>query len=214
MNKPTTKVGIIDYGMGNLRSVANAFSSFGVEAEIMASPSELKTCSHILLPGVGAFGDGIANLESRGWIPEMEEQVLAKKKFFLGICLGMQLLATRGLEHGDHAGLNWISGKVVRLISNDPASRIPHIGWNDVQIRSKAGLFNSVSEPCIFYFVHSYVLLPDDQTNVTSVAHHGSEFVATVEQDNIWAAQFHPEKSQKCGLALLRNFANRGSADA
>ena len=214
MTSTATRVGIIDYGMGNLRSVANAFASFDVEAQILTEPSALKSYTHILLPGVGAFGDGIANLKRIGWIAAMEDEVLTKKKFFLGICLGMQLLATRGLEHGDHAGLNWIEGNVERLVSNDPACRIPHIGWNDARVQKRDGLFRDVAEPCVFYFVHSYVLIPKDQSIITSVTFHGTQFAASLEQDNIWAAQFHPEKSQKSGIALLKNFANRSKHNA
>ena len=214
MTAAAIKVGIIDYGMGNLRSVANAFASFDVQADLLSNPKELKSYGHILLPGVGAFGDGIANLRRSGWISAMEDEVLGNKKFFLGICLGMQLLASRGLEHGDHVGLDWIKGSVERMISNDPQCRIPHIGWNDAIPKKFDGLFKAVPQPCVFYFVHSYVLIPEDDSIVTAVATHGSEFVAALEQANIWAAQFHPEKSQKCGLALLKNFAARGSQNA
>lgn len=204
------KIGIINYGMGNLRSVANAFASFDVAAEIVTEPTQLKSCTHILLPGVGAFGDGMENLNRMNWVSAMEDEVLGAKKFFLGICLGMQLLATRGLEHGDHRGLNWIKGSVERLTTNDPNCRIPHVGWNDAQIKNRAGLFKDVPDPAVFYFVHSYVLIPEDTAIVSAVTHHGSEFVSGIEQDNIWAAQFHPEKSQKAGIALLKNFARRG----
>lgn len=202
------KVTIVDYGMGNLRSVANAFEVLGCPAQISNDPKDLRTAERIVLPGVGAFGDGMHNLRTVGWIDALEEQVRQKGKPFLGLCLGMQLLATTGTEYGIHAGLNWIPGRVERIQSDDPTLRVPHIGWNDVRFIKKEGLYANLRDSQVFYFVHSYVLRPEDSTVVSGVCFYGIEFAASLEMGNIWATQYHPEKSQKAGLEVLRNFLN------
>ncbi|MDX2212942.1 MAG: imidazole glycerol phosphate synthase subunit HisH [Oculatellaceae cyanobacterium bins.114] len=199
-------VGIVNYGMGNLRSVANAIASLQFPVQIVDHPTELSQFSHIILPGVGAFGDAMNNLQTQGWISALEREVRENKKPFLGICLGMQLLATVGKEHGSHKGLDWVSGTVERLQSDDPDIRIPHIGWNDAQILKSESLYAGFTKTPAFYFVHSYVLIPSDRTIVSATTSHGTEFVTSIEFDNIYATQFHPEKSQKAGLALLKNF--------
>jgi len=199
-------VGIIDYGMGNLRSVANAFESLDRSTRILANPAETGMCDRIVLPGVGAFGDGMKNLRERGWIPVLEEAVLRGGKPFIGLCLGMQLLATTGTEHGTFDGLNWISGSVMRMQPPDATIRIPHIGWNDVEVVKTGGLYGGVTKAPTFYFVHSYAFLPDDPEVISGYANHGGRFVASVERGNLFATQYHPEKSQKDGLQVLRNF--------
>lgn len=206
MTKHQPLVGIVNYGMGNLRSVANAIASLQYPIQIIDHPTELKRASHIILPGVGAFGDAMNNLQSQGWIHVLETEVRENKKPFLGICLGMQLLATVGTEHGNHKGLDWVAGTVERLQSNDPEVRIPHIGWNDAQISKSESLYAGFTKTPAFYFVHSYVLIPSDRTIVSATTSHGTEFITSIEFDNIYATQFHPEKSQKAGLALLKNF--------
>jgi glutamine amidotransferase len=200
------RVAIIDYGMGNLRSVANAFAALNYPAVIIKKPEELYQASHIILPGVGAFGDGMQNLMSAGWIKVLEEEVIEKGKPFLGICLGMQLLATAGTEHGFYKGLNWIPGTVNRLDSNDLSIRVPHIGWNDVRFSKKDCLYSGLGDSQVFYFVHSYVFQPEDISAISGVAYHGVEFVSSIEMGNIYATQFHPEKSQKMGMEVLKNF--------
>ena len=202
---PPTKPAIIAYGMGNLRSVANAVEALGHEAYIAAQPDMLQTSDRIILPGVGAFGDGIRNLVESGWVDALEAEVRSKRKPFLGLCLGMQLLATSGTEHGNHRGLGWIRGTVERL---RPGSglRIPHIGWNDVRFTKRDRLYAALGDSGIFYFVHSYVFHPEDPTVVSGLCSYGEDFVASVESDNIFATQFHPEKSQKAGLAVLKRF--------
>jgi glutamine amidotransferase len=197
---------VIDYGMGNLRSVVNALGVLGVPASIARHPEDLSRAEKIILPGVGAFGDGMKNLRAIGWIEAMEEEVRDKGKPFLGICLGLQLLATRGTEHGIHEGLNWMPGTVERLPANGPALRVPHIGWNDVNFLKKDGLYAGLDASQAFYFVHSYVFRPVDPDVVSGVCSYGVEFAASVEKDNIHATQFHPEKSHKAGLTVLRNF--------
>lgn len=202
------RVVIVDYGMGNLRSVANAISSLGAEPVLASSPAELERASHVILPGVGAFGDGIQKLRQGGWISPLDDTVRGRGLPFLGICLGMQLLASSGTEHGTWDGLGWIAGTVTRLGEDHPDLRIPHVGWNDVEVvgspRLMAGL-DPKQAPC-FYFVHSYALVPVDPAVITSRCTYGEPFVATVEKGNIHGVQFHPEKSHKLGLALLRNF--------
>jgi len=201
---------IIDYGMGNLRSVMNAFESLGCPAQIAHHPQELRTSERIVLPGVGAFGDGMSNLRAGGWLDVLEEEVRQKGKLFLGLCLGMQLLATTGTEHGIHSGLDWIPGVAKRICTDDPMLRVPQIGWNDVRIIKRDGLYAGLGDSQTFYFVHSYILSPTDPAVVSGMCVHGEEFAASVEVDNIFATQFHPEKSQKAGLAVLRNFLDIG----
>lgn len=201
------RVGIMDYGMGNLQSVLNAFHAIGAAAEIVAEPAALDRFSHIVLPGVGAFGDGMRNLRERGWIPVMERLVLKEQRPFLGICLGMQLLATRGTEHGLHEGLGWIPGEVVRLNDQGGKFRIPHIGWDDVAPESARGVYRgAVEKGGVFYFVHSFHLRPEDPSVVDGWCDYGERFAASLARDRIWAVQYHPEKSQKVGLQVLRNF--------
>jgi imidazole glycerol-phosphate synthase subunit HisH len=199
-------IGIVDYGMGNLRSVANALESLGCVTKITARPADLGSVDRIVLPGVGAFGDGINNLRTGGWIPALEEEVLKKSKPFLGLCVGMQLLASKGTEHGNSEGLGWIPGVVRRLTSSNPSIRIPHIGWNGVEIAKHDGLYREAKGEQTFYFVHSYAFYPDDPSVVSAWCNHGEGFPASLETRNIFAAQYHPEKSQKCGIAVLQNF--------
>jgi imidazole glycerol-phosphate synthase subunit HisH len=201
------KIAILDYGMGNLRSVVNAFNTIGYAASIVHEPNVLSEFSHIVLPGVGAFGDGMKNLRSSGWLDVLEREIIDKKKPFLGICLGMQLLATMGTENGLQEGLNWISGTVKKIESDDPQIRVPHVGWNDVIFLRKDGLYKDLGDSQVFYFVHSYFIDVNDESSVVSgLTVHGIELAVSIEKDNIYAVQFHPEKSQKIGLKVLENF--------
>ncbi|MDQ3964072.1 MAG: imidazole glycerol phosphate synthase subunit HisH [Actinomycetota bacterium] len=200
-------VAVIDYGMGNLTSVVNAFSSLGIDARICASPEELNDAPRLVLPGVGAFPDGMRGLRERGWIPALESHARDRRKPLLGLCLGMQLLATVGEEHGEEKGLDWIGGRVVRFTADDPALRVPHVGWNDVHFSRQPGPFGELRSEETFYFVHSYVFDPDDDSDVVGTCDHGGMFAACLQRDNIFATQFHPEKSQKAGLTLLGSFA-------
>lgn len=195
---------IIDYGMGNLFSVKNALGAINAEVVISKNPEDLKKADHIILPGVGAFPDGMKNLKELGIIPALEDEVLKKKKPFLGICLGMQLLASEGEEHGLTSGLGWIKGRV-RKFDVSEELRIPHVGWNDVSPAPNAKLFAGIDSN-IFYFVHSYFLVPENSGLVSASCEYGEKFTAAVESGNIFGVQFHPEKSQKSGLKLLKNF--------
>lgn len=206
-------IAVINYGMGNLSSVVNAFTALGHPVTTARGPDELRHADRIVLPGVGAFGDGMRNLRERGWVEAMETEVRQKGKPFLGICLGLQLLGAVGTEHGRHEGLGWLAGTVERL---EPAGlRVPHIGWNDVTFPAESRLFAGLDGAQAFYFVHSYALRPDDAGVVCGTCDYGGPFVAAVEVGNIQATQFHPEKSHKAGLAVLDNFAtSRGPARA
>jgi glutamine amidotransferase len=197
-------IAVIDYGMGNLRSVLNALDSLGAESQLVPSAAQLDGADKLVLPGVGAFGDGMRHLHERGFAAELPERV-AEGQPLLGICLGMQLLATRGYEHGEHDGLGLIPGEV-RYIETDEALRIPHVGWNELTIERESPLLGGLDESPMFYFVHSYELVPDDPSVVTGTTDYGRPVNATVERDNVYGVQFHPEKSQRSGLALLRNF--------
>ena len=199
-------VGIVDCGMGNLQSVYNAFEVLGYDVIIHNRPDDLRDSSHIILPGVGAFPDQMRSLKKSGWLEALEENVIVKGKPFLGICLGLQVLASFGTEHKECEGLNWIAGRVERLEETAERLRIPHIGWNDVVIEQSEGLYQDMYKVETFYFVHSYSFKSEDQGVVTGKCSYGMDFIASVCKDNIYATQYHPEKSQKSGLKVLDNF--------
>ncbi len=204
---------VIDYGMGNLGSVCNALAAVGAVPEVAARPEALAGADAVILPGVGAFAAGMDNLRERGFIPALRQAVLERGKPFLGICLGMQLLADSGSEHGEHAGLGFVAGRVERLAL--PASgdcRLPHIGWNDLKIRRHDGLYADIPDGENFYFVHSYAFNAADPAVVSATCEHGVEFSASLEAGNLSAVQFHPEKSHKAGLKLLGNWLNKVGA--
>lgn len=199
-------VAIVDYGMGNLRSVRNALESLGASVTVVSSPRELRTPDRIVLPGVGAFPDAMGNLSRAGWPEALAEHAQARERPFLGICLGMQLLAARGSEHGSCAGLGWFRGEV-RILERPAPFRVPHIGWNEVRAASRSGLLKNLAVDASCYFVHSYAFVAEDPSVVTGVTEYGGgDFVSVIERGNIVATQFHPEKSQKHGLGLLARF--------
>jgi imidazole glycerol phosphate synthase glutamine amidotransferase subunit len=199
-------VTIVDYGMGNLRSVAKAFETLGYKVLVTGRPEDLEMAERIVLPGVGAFGDGMRQLSERGLVAVLRHRVLEDGVPFLGICLGMQLLADRGRENGIHAGLGWIAGETVAIVPSDPLLKVPHIGWNDVTRRGASTLFKGLAEPLTFYFVHGYHLQPSDPGVVTVTVDYDGALAAAIERENLFGTQFHPEKSQRAGLAVLRNF--------
>jgi len=205
------KIAIINYGVGNLQSVYNAFTMVGGIAKIVDSPKALKSFDMVVLPGVGAFGDGMNNLKTMGWVEVLEKEVKIKQKPFIGFCLGMQLLATVGYEHGSFKGLDWVSGSVDKIKSVDPTIRIPHIGWNNVRFIKKDGIFSGLGDEQSFYFVHSYVFIPADEHVISGMCSHGIDFAASIETNNISATQFHPEKSHKVGLTVIKNFIENNS---
>jgi glutamine amidotransferase len=203
------KTGIVNYGMGNLGSVFNAMKAVGADVRILQQPQELSQVTHVILPGVGAFGDGMRSLKEGGWISALDREVREKGRPFLGICLGMQLLAARGTEHGDHEGLGWIPGSVLRLSDEGGTLRVPHIGWNDVQVARPDGIYPASFSSGVFYFVHSFHFVPDDPSVVDGRCPYGPPFAASISRGNIWAVQYHPEKSQREGLNVLRSFLAR-----
>jgi imidazole glycerol-phosphate synthase subunit HisH len=207
-------IAVIDYGMGNLRSVINAFDAIGADAVVVTEAGQLRNACAIVLPGVGAFGDGMQNLQRLGFAEALEEEVRGAGKPFLGLCLGMQLLASVSHEHGEHQGLGWVNATVERLPAAVDGSslRVPHIGWNDVAVRSRDGLYRGTNVSDTFYFVHSYAMQLRHDPAVSGTCTYGVEFVASLEWDNIYATQFHPEKSHRSGLALLSNFVSKVGA--
>jgi len=205
-----SRVVIVNYGMGNIGSVANAFERLGARCLVSDDPQVLCLARGIVLPGVGAFHAAVENIRSRGLDDALSEQVLHRKKPFLGICLGMQLVAKDSVELGYALGLGWIDGHVLRL-EPKPTRPVPHVGWNEVRHHSDL-LFERVQEGAHFFFDHSYTLQCGPEL-ITATCDYGGEWVASIRKDNILAVQFHPEKSQRNGLRLLRNFLNFIDAD-
>lgn len=200
-------IAVVDYGMGNLHSVRHAFDTLGANVSVTNNPEELRAAERIVLPGVGAFGECMKNLRASGVLDVLSEEVRTKKKPFLGICLGMQVLASIGEELGRNVGLGWIPGVVKRLDVDDTKRLVvPHVGWNEVTWRLEGPLFKNFPKAPTFYFVHSYVIVPEDGAMTAAVCNYGGEFTCAVLSDNIFATQFHPEKSQENGLTLLENF--------
>lgn len=201
-----SKIAIVDYQMGNLRSVQKALEHVGHEATVTSCPDEVAKADKIILPGVGAFGDAIRELRARELTDVLVEQIKAGKHF-LGICLGLQMLFEIGLEGGEHAGLGIVKGKVVRFPSFEDR-KVPHMGWNQVTIQQPGcPLLKDVPEDAHFYFVHSYYVAPADPKVQWLSCDYGVDFCASVWRDNLFATQFHPEKSQRDGLQILKNFA-------
>jgi len=200
---------IIDYGMGNLRSVQKGFENVGFEALVSDDPRVIEGADKLVLPGVGAFRDCMDNLRQGGFIGPIERHIEAGRPF-LGICLGLQLLFTESEEFGLHAGLNIIPGRVRRfpadLQQDGEALKVPHMGWNQLAIQRPAPIFEGVPSGESVYFVHSYYVEPEDPSVVAATADYGLTFCAAVWRDNVMATQFHPEKSQQVGLRILKNF--------
>jgi imidazole glycerol-phosphate synthase subunit HisH len=196
---------IVDYGMGNLRSVQKAFEKLGAQAVICSRPAELAGAEKLVLPGVGAFRDAIHELRRTELDRPVIDHIAAGRPFF-GICLGLQLLFDVSYEDGEWQGLGVLPGKVVRF-TDQPDLKIPHMGWNNVEITKDTPLFAGVPTNSMFYFVHSYHVVPSDTSLVAGRTEHGAVFTSAVARGNLFATQFHPEKSQRLGLKLLANFA-------
>lgn len=197
-------IAIVDYGMGNLRSVEKAFAKVGHEAKITNDPEQLDAATKIVLPGVGAFADAIAELHRRQLVEPLRRAVQQGKPF-LGICLGLQLLFDVSYEDGEHQGLGIVPGKVVRFETND--LKVPHMGWNQLQVRKPSPILKGLSDGDHVYFVHSYYVVPDDDAVIATSTEYGVPFTSSIWRDNLFATQFHPEKSQAQGLRILANFA-------
>jgi len=195
---------ILDYGSGNVRSVENIISYLGYDAYVSNDKGRIREASHLILPGVGAFGSAIKQIHEKIPIMTLEESVFGQKKPFLGICVGMQVLSDIGYEHGQYSGLGWIPGEVMRIDSN--SLPLPHMGWNDVDVIIEGPLFNGLGEDRNFYFVHSYAFVPKSSEVVSSQVDYGSSFCSSIQSGNIFGVQFHPEKSQKAGQLIFQNF--------
>lgn len=201
------KIAIIGYGMGNLASLQNAFAKVGADVCVAATPAELEPATHIVLPGVGAFPKGMHQLRSLGFEDALRRLVLEQGRLLLGVCLGMQLLATEGEEHELTAGLNFIPGRVVRF--NVLGLRVPHMGWNDTMSCRAGSLLGDACEKVCHYYVHSFYFAPTTAADVALTCDYGGEFAAGVERGNVIGVQFHPEKSHAAGLNLLKRFVER-----
>jgi imidazole glycerol-phosphate synthase subunit HisH len=199
-------IAIIDYGMGNLQSVQKAFLQLGVSAEIFTEPRKINEASHLVLPGVGAFGDCIKGLEQAGFVEPVISWIKSGKPF-LGICLGLQMLFTESNEGGRYFGLNIIPGKEDRFPVIE-GLKVPQIGWNQIK-QTKLGnpLLSNIPDNAYVYFVHSYYVIPENPAVTATTTDYGITFTSMIWQDNLFATQFHPEKSQKIGLQILANFA-------
>lgn len=199
-------IAIIDYGMGNLRSVQKGFERVGREAVVTSDAKTILCASKVVLPGVGAFPDCMRNLEQHGLIDVVHKSIRAGKPF-LGICLGLQLLFSEGEEFGITKGLDIIKGRVVRFSGPEfQALKVPHMGWNSLTVKRKAAVLQDIPENGQVYFVHSYHVLPEDSSVIATTTTYGIEFVSSIWKDNIFASQFHPEKSQTLGLSILKRF--------
>ncbi|MDP2669390.1 MAG: imidazole glycerol phosphate synthase subunit HisH [bacterium] len=198
------KICILDYGSGNVRSVFNILIALGVSPVVSNKTEDIKDSSHIILPGVGAFGASMEKIKKAIPLNALENEVLKNQKPFLGICVGMQVLADRGFEFGEHTGLGWISGTVEKLDAG--AYPLPHIGWNGINIINDTPLLKGFNSNQDFYFVHSYVFKEKNHANVIAKTEYGENFNSVISKDNIFGVQFHPEKSQKAGKILLQNF--------
>lgn len=200
-------IAVVDYGLCNLFSVCAAVERLGGKAVVTNDPETLAGADKVILPGVGAFGDAMRNLKRLGLDSALRGLVLDRGKPILGICLGFQLLCESSTEFGHHAGLGFFSARVERFEAGQPGLRVPHVGWNAVRQRGNSPMFAGVPDESVFYFVHSYrALAPDEEGVCVGVCDHGETFCAAMVKGNVWGTQFHPEKSQRHGLALLGNF--------
>ena len=203
-------IAIIDYDIGNLRSVQKALEHVGADARLITTPAELAKADKVVLPGVAAFGDAIAELRSMGIADPLADAVRAGMPF-LGFCLGLQMLFDTSEEDGVHKGLGVLPGKVVKFdFSSEQLAghrlSIPHMGWNQVNVRKPCPMLDGIDDGAFVYFAHSYYVAPEDESIIATTTNYGLEFTSSVWKDNIFATQFHPEKSQKVGLRLLENF--------
>lgn len=198
-------IAIVDYGMGNLGSIQNMLRKIGVESVITSDPKEILAADKLILPGVGAFDNGMKNITERKLLEPFNNKVLKEKTPVLGICLGMQLL-TNGSEEGSLPGLGWIPARTIRF-SNNNGIKVPHMGWNTVKTSNHSKLTENLLKDSRFYFVHSYYVKVENEENSILKTEYGLAFDSAIQKDNIFGVQFHPEKSHKFGMQLLRNYA-------
>jgi glutamine amidotransferase len=204
------KVGVLDYGVGNVGSVLQSLEELQVMSILIDRAVDLSLVDVLILPGVGGFTECMRILDENGWTDAIRQEVLTNNKPSLGICLGMQLLADYGEEGANPGfptkGLGLISGKVVSLKSLGCLSRLPHVGWNSISVPGDSSLFDTIPDGTDFYFVHSYAFVPSETESCIAVANYGVEIAAAVNSNNVWGTQFHPEKSSRAGFRLLKNF--------
>lgn len=199
-------IGIIDYNMNNLTCVKSAVNYLGFKSVIIKNPEKINEVDKIILPGVGAFGDAIQNLKKKKVIEALNEMVIIKKKPFLGICLGAQLICKESDEHGKNFGFGWFNNEVKKIIPRK-SFRVPHNGWNNLIVNNKSSLLlKNINNESLFYFNHSHAIVQKNLNNVSASCDHVVKFAAVIEKNNIFAVQFHPEKSQKDGLTVMKNF--------
>lgn len=198
-------IAVVNYGMGNLRSVEKAFEHLGFEARIFDDPGQTISASHLVLPGDAAFGDAMNNLRKGGWVERILDHIEAGRPF-LGICVGLQLMFTESEELGRHRGLGLMSGCIKRF---PPTERVPQIGWNQVCYKQSIKALEAVPDNSFFYFVHSYYVDAEESEDCVATTEYGLEYTSIAARENILGVQFHPEKSQQSGLRLLQNFASR-----
>lgn len=202
-------IAIIDYGVGNLGSIKNMLAKIGVQSQVTSEPGAIASATKLILPGVGAFDTGMSRLNSSGLVPLLNDLVLGQQRPILGICLGMQLM-TASSEEGVLPGLGWVDAHTRRIaVPPNSGLKIPHMGWNEVQARKESRLFDFASDPQRFYFVHTYCVHASNDADVLLTTQYGEAVVAAFEANNIVGVQFHPEKSHKFGMAMLRNFVEK-----
>ena len=199
-------IGIVDYGMGNIHSIYSASQYVGIKVKICKNVRDLNETEKIILPGVGAFGECMKKLKNNGMFEELNLQIIKYQKPILGICLGMQIMASKSFEFSENVGFNWIEGKVEYMKTNTEIYKMPHVGWNSVDFNNDSPIFKGLPNKTDFYFVHSYYFNCKYDTNIEATFSYDKKFVAAVRKKNIFGIQFHPEKSQDFGLIILENF--------
>lgn len=199
-------VGLVDYGSGNIKSVYNSLYSLGADVQVLSEPSAFSSVDKLILPGVGAFGFAAKTMRESGFFDFLNEQVLEKKIPILGICMGMQIMASKGSEGGGCEGLGWFEGEVRPIACDAGEVRVPHVGWNSLDVRQEHPILKGLGQGADFYFVHSYHFKPETEKSVLATVDYGIPLAAVIGRDNIVGTQFHPEKSQSVGLRLLENF--------
>ena len=202
-------IAVIDYGLGNLRSICAALDRLGVPYEQTSDKNRISQAQGLILPGVGAFPDGMRNLQKLDLVDFLDDIVLKNKRPILGVCLGFQLMASEGQEFSRVTGLGWFNARVVRMDQNTSSIRIPHVGWNDCLRLIDSPIFSDIPKEALFYFTHSYHMECLEKEDVLAVSEHGKQFVAAAQKGKIYGTQFHPEKSQLHGLSLIKNFVDK-----
>lgn len=208
-------IGIVDAGLGNVRSIENMLRRIGAPAELVSEPERLNAADRVILPGVGAFDNGMSRLHDQGFTPVLNHLALERRIPVLGICLGMHLM-TRGSAEGATAGLGWVDADTMAFDFDEATKqrlKVPHMGWNDISVVQPGALFANWAGDARFYFVHSYRVVCRNTTEIAAVCSHGTDFVAAFQRNNIMGVQFHPEKSHRYGMELLRRFANLKAAE-